>query len=154
VISNNPTNRTDVNPGLYSDKATDENLTSENWELILGLCDKVQDEGQPGYVGYYHRAAKSQRNTRAHAAIAAILKRLAHRNPNVQLYALSLAESLSKNLGIEIHRELASRAFTQGLEKLITDRVRNIVSDLVIDADYGPGNIRIPMKKFASGRWG
>jgi hypothetical protein len=67
---------------------------------------------------------------------------------------LSLAESLSKNLGIEIHRELASRAFTQGLEKLITDRVRNIVSELVIDADYGPGNIRIPMKKFASGRWG
>ncbi|KJA14934.1 hypothetical protein HYPSUDRAFT_149756 [Hypholoma sublateritium FD-334 SS-4] len=87
-------------------KTTDENLTSENWELILNLCDKVQDEKQPG----------------AHAAIAAILKRLAHRNPNVQLYALSLTESLSKNLGIEIHRELASRAFTQGLEKLITDR--------------------------------
>ncbi|KAF8961986.1 hypothetical protein BDZ97DRAFT_1905402 [Flammula alnicola] len=87
-------------------KTTDENLTSENWELILNLCDKVQDEGQPG----------------AHAAIAAILKRLAHRNPNVQLYALSLTEALSKNVGIEIHRELASRAFTQGLEKLITDR--------------------------------
>ncbi|PPQ80001.1 hypothetical protein CVT25_001407 [Psilocybe cyanescens] len=87
-------------------KTTDENLTSENWELILNLCDKVQDEGQTG----------------AHNAIAAILKRLAHRNPNVQLYALSLTESLSKNLGIEIHRELASRAFTQGLEKLITDR--------------------------------
>jgi signal transducing adaptor molecule len=51
------------------------------------------------------------------------LKRLAHRNPNVQLYALSLTESLSKNLGIEIHRELASKAFTQALEKLITDRV-------------------------------
>ncbi|KAF9480351.1 hypothetical protein BDN70DRAFT_805464 [Pholiota conissans] len=87
-------------------KTTDENLTSENWELILNLCDKVQDEGQTG----------------AHAAIAAILKRLAHRNPNVQLYALSLTEALSKNTGIEVHRELASRAFTQGLEKLITDR--------------------------------
>ncbi|KAF8185948.1 hypothetical protein BJ912DRAFT_880441 [Pholiota molesta] len=87
-------------------KTTDENLTSENWELILNLCDKVQDEGQPG----------------AHAAIAAILKRLAHRNPNVQLYALSLTEALGKNTGIEVHRELASRAFTQGLEKLITDR--------------------------------
>ena len=34
----------------YTDKATDENLTSENWELILNLCDKVQDEGQSGYV--------------------------------------------------------------------------------------------------------
>ncbi|KAF4610975.1 hypothetical protein D9613_006509 [Agrocybe pediades] len=90
----------------HTDKTTDENLTSENWELILNLCDKVQDEGQTG----------------AHSAIAAILKRLTHRNPNVQLYALSLTEALGKNLGIEIHRELASRAFTQGIERLIIDR--------------------------------
>ncbi|KAL0953380.1 hypothetical protein HGRIS_004619 [Hohenbuehelia grisea] len=87
-------------------KTTDENLTSENWELILNLCDKVLDEGQEG----------------ARNVIAAILKRLAHRNPNVQLYALTLAEALSKNCAIEVHREIASRAFTQGLEKLITDR--------------------------------
>jgi hypothetical protein len=60
----------------------------------------------------------------AHSVIAAVLKRLAHRNPNVQLYALSLAEALSKNCGLELHREIASRAFTQGLEKIITDRVR------------------------------
>ena len=33
---------------LKLDKTTDENLTSENWELILNLCDKVQDEGQTG----------------------------------------------------------------------------------------------------------
>lgn len=58
----------------------------------------------------------------AHEVIAAILKRLAHRNPNVQLYALSLAESLQKNVGIEVNREIASKAFTQGLEKIITDR--------------------------------
>ena len=32
-------------------KTTDENLTSENWELILNLCDKVQDEGEQGYAG-------------------------------------------------------------------------------------------------------
>lgn len=59
----------------------------------------------------------------AHNVIAALLKRLAHRNPNVQLYALSLSESLSKNCDIQLHREIASRAFTQGLEKLIVDRV-------------------------------
>jgi len=29
-------------------KTTDENLTGENWELILNLCDKVQDEGEMG----------------------------------------------------------------------------------------------------------
>jgi len=31
-------------------KTTDENLTSENWEFILNLCDKVSDEGQSGYA--------------------------------------------------------------------------------------------------------
>jgi signal transducing adaptor molecule len=55
--------------------------------------------------------------------VAAVLKRLAHRNPNVQLYALSLVEALSKNCGIIVHREIASKSFTQGLEKIITDRV-------------------------------
>ncbi|KAI5124243.1 hypothetical protein M0805_005092 [Coniferiporia weirii] len=87
-------------------KTTDENLTSENWELILNLCDKVVDEGEQG----------------ARNVIAAVLKRLAHRNPNVQLYALALVEALSKNCGLEMDREIASRSFTQGLEKLITDR--------------------------------
>jgi signal transducing adaptor molecule len=43
----------------------------------------------------------------------------------VQLYALSLAEALSKNCGKELHAEIASRAFTQSLEKLVTDRVRH-----------------------------
>ncbi|KIK20819.1 hypothetical protein PISMIDRAFT_682021 [Pisolithus microcarpus 441] len=87
-------------------KATDENLTGEDWETILNLCDKVQDEGEQG----------------AQIAIAALLKRLAHRSPNVQLYALSVSEALSKNCGIVLHRELASRVFTQGLERLVTDR--------------------------------
>ncbi|KAI9464810.1 hypothetical protein F5148DRAFT_1209321 [Russula earlei] len=87
-------------------KATDETLTSENWELILNLCDKVQEEGEQG----------------ARNVIAAILKRLAHRNPNVQLYSLTLAESLSKNCTKELHSEIASRAFTQALERIITDR--------------------------------
>ncbi|KAF8998603.1 hypothetical protein BDQ17DRAFT_1247500 [Cyathus striatus] len=87
-------------------KTTDENLTSENWELILNLCDKVEEEGEEG----------------ARQVIAALLKRLTHRNPNVQLYTLTLAESLSKNVGTKINREIASRAFTQGLEKIIIDR--------------------------------
>jgi hypothetical protein len=29
-------------------KTTDENLTGENWELILNLCDKVQEDGENG----------------------------------------------------------------------------------------------------------
>ena len=51
----------------------------------------------------------------------------------MQLYALALTESLSKNCGAVINREIASRAFTQGLEKLVTDRVSAVLDALPVD---------------------
>ncbi|KAJ9250631.1 hypothetical protein DTO207G8_6008 [Paecilomyces variotii] len=86
-------------------KATDENLTSENWEYILDVCDKVSAE-----------------ESGAKDAVAALIKRLAHRNANVQLYTLELANALSQNCGPVIHRELASRSFTDSLLRLANDR--------------------------------
>jgi hypothetical protein len=81
----------------------------------------------------------------ARNVIAAILKRLAHRNPNVQLYSFTLVESLSKNCGKELHQEIASRAFTQAFERLITDRVRksvlisfNPLAKLLTDSAFSP----------------
>ncbi|KAF2472637.1 uncharacterized protein BDR25DRAFT_302749 [Lindgomyces ingoldianus] len=86
-------------------KATDENLTSENWEYILDVCDKVGSE-----------------ETGAKDAVAAMIKRLAHRNANVQLYTLELANALSQNCGMKIYKELASRSFTDALLRLAADR--------------------------------
>jgi signal transducing adaptor molecule len=86
-------------------KATDENLTAENWEYILDVCDKVNVE-----------------DTGAKDAVAALIKRLAHRNANVQLYTLELANALSQNCGSKVHRELASRSFTEALLRLAADR--------------------------------
>ncbi|KAK2761705.1 ESCRT-0 subunit protein hse1 [Arachnomyces sp. PD_36] len=86
-------------------KATDENLTSENWEYILDVCDKVAAE-----------------ESGAKDAVAALIKRLAHRNANVQLYTLELANALSQNCGPKIHRELASRSYTDALLRLANDR--------------------------------
>ncbi|KAJ5669544.1 VHS subgroup [Penicillium macrosclerotiorum] len=86
-------------------KATDENLTSENWEYILDVCDKVGAE-----------------ESGAKEAVAAMIKRLAHRNANVQLYTLELGNSLAQNCGPKIHRELASRSFTDALLRLAADR--------------------------------
>lgn len=51
-----------------------------------------------------------------------MIKRLAHRNANVQLYTLELANALSQNCGPELHRELASKAFTDALLRLAADR--------------------------------
>ncbi|KAF4630169.1 hypothetical protein G7Y89_g7970 [Cudoniella acicularis] len=86
-------------------KATDENLTSENWEYIMDVCDKVTTE-----------------ESGAKDAVASMIKRLAHRNANVQLYTLELANALSQNCGPKMHRELASRAFTDALLRLANDR--------------------------------
>ncbi|KAI9841414.1 MAG: ESCRT-0 subunit protein hse1 [Thelocarpon superellum] len=86
-------------------KATDENLTSENWEYIMDVCDKV-----------------ASADTGAKDAVATMIKRLAHRNANVQLYTLELANALSQNCGPQMHRELASRSFTDALLRLANDR--------------------------------
>lgn len=51
-----------------------------------------------------------------------MIKRLAHRNANVQLYTLELANALSQNCGSKIHRELASRSFTDAMLRLANDR--------------------------------
>jgi signal transducing adaptor molecule len=51
-----------------------------------------------------------------------MIKRLAHRNANVQLYTLELANALSQNCGIPMHKELSSRSFTDALLRLAADR--------------------------------
>lgn len=57
-------------------KATDENLTSEDWGSIIEVCDKVSGD-QDG----------------AKEAVQSMIKRLAHRNANVQLYTLEVGRA-------------------------------------------------------------
>ncbi|KAI8969740.1 hypothetical protein BDB01DRAFT_816199 [Pilobolus umbonatus] len=86
--------------------ATNENLTGENWELILAVTDKVT------------RASPDS----ARDCVAAVEKRVNNKIPNVQLYAISLAEALVKNCDINLHREISSRYFTNTLSKLVHER--------------------------------
>ena len=85
---------------------------------------------------------RTYHSPRAKDAVAAMIKRLAHRNANVQLYTLEvrtyqyidkvhgeltvskLANALSQNCGVDMHRELASRSFTDAMLRLANDRVR------------------------------
>ncbi|EPS41455.1 hypothetical protein H072_4642 [Dactylellina haptotyla CBS 200.50] len=87
-------------------KATDENLTSENWEFIMEAVDKVDGGGEDA----------------AQNVVGALIKRLAHRNAQVQIYTLETANALSQNCGPKMHRELSSRAFTDALLRLAADR--------------------------------
>ncbi|CEH14191.1 hse1_ustma ame: full=class e vacuolar protein-sorting machinery protein hse1 [Ceraceosorus bombacis] len=91
-------------------KATNENLTSENWELNLDVCDKVSGEGEVG----------------ARSCVHSISKRLQHRSAHVQIYALTLCDALSKNCGSIAQKELDSRTFAEALRRLIVDRNASI----------------------------
>ncbi|CUS09043.1 unnamed protein product [Tuber aestivum] len=87
-------------------KATDETLTSENWEYMMDAWEKINESGENGPKN----------------AVAALIKRLAHRNADVQIYTLELANAFSQNCGPKMHRELASRSFTESLLRLAGDR--------------------------------
>ncbi|CAG8690075.1 19707_t:CDS:10, partial [Cetraspora pellucida] len=100
--------------------ATDEKLTKEDWALMSVVCEKVYKAGDQG----------------ARDCISSIQKRLIHRNANVQLYALTLTNTLVKECGISIHKEVCSRAFTSTLTKMLNDRnthdvVKNRILDLI-----------------------
>ncbi|KAG0300727.1 ESCRT-0 subunit protein hse1 [Dissophora globulifera] len=86
--------------------ATSESLTSENWDLILTICEKVNRSGD-----------NSGRD-----CLAAIQKRIINKNANVVLYSLTLCESLAKNCGLKAQREISSRAFTTLLVKILNDK--------------------------------
>jgi len=87
--------------------ATSESLTSENWDLILTICEKVTRSG----------------DNAGRDCLAAIQKRLANKNANVILYSLTLCESLAKNCGLKAQREISSRSFTALLVKILNDKV-------------------------------
>lgn len=59
----------------------------------------------------------------ARNGVAALVKRLAHRNPNVQIYALELANTLAQNCQRPLQQELAGKQWTTALERILNDRV-------------------------------
>ncbi|OMJ20283.1 Class E vacuolar protein-sorting machinery protein HSE1 [Smittium culicis] len=93
----------------FIDKATSEKLTSEDWEIILEICDKVTEKQESG----------------ATECFAVINKRLLNRNPNVVYYTLSLVESLVKNCGTIASEQVASRYFTTTLIRILSDKTVN-----------------------------
>ncbi|USP79543.1 hypothetical protein yc1106_06817 [Curvularia clavata] len=105
-------------------KATDENLTSENWEYILLAANSTAGALRPWMPQHAMDVCDKvgSSDTGAKDAVAAMIRRLAHRNANVQLYTLELANALSQNCGIQMHKELASRSFTEALLRLANDR--------------------------------
>ncbi|ORY52680.1 hypothetical protein BCR33DRAFT_675530 [Rhizoclosmatium globosum] len=79
-------------------QATDEKQTRENWALFIRICEQ-----------------SSVSPEKARETVAAIAKRVAHKNANVSLFALTLANCLVQNCPLSVHREVSSRVLVDAL---------------------------------------
>src|SRR4051812_26355299 len=87
------------------EKVTSETQTTENWALMMDICDRVATDGQKG----------------AKQCLLSVKKRLNHRDPHVVIFAISLLDCLWNNCGAAFRREVSSKDFVSELNYKATN---------------------------------
>ncbi|CAF0835118.1 unnamed protein product [Adineta steineri] len=107
------------------EKATSPLLLEPDWESVLQLCDIVKSQDVP-----------------AKYAIQSIKKKFGHENAHVVLSSLQCLESIVKNCGGTIHKEVSQRDMIDALRELAKngpDIIRDKVLELIQCWSYGLG---------------
>ncbi|KAG8377099.1 hypothetical protein BUALT_Bualt09G0133300 [Buddleja alternifolia] len=96
------------------EKATSEFLIGPDWTMNIDICDTLNSN---------QMLAKD--------VVKALKKRLLHKNPKVQLLALTLLEMMVKNCGDYVHFQIAERKILQEMVKITDMHVRDKVLTLI-----------------------
>lgn len=80
---------------LQINKATDATLTSDNWQYILDVCDKISSDPE----------------TNIPAAMKIAKARLAQKDANIVLRMLTLLVAMGENCGSRMQQQIASTSF-------------------------------------------
>lgn len=111
------------------EKATSEFLIGPDWTMNIDICDTINSN-----------------QWLAKDVVKAVKKRLQHKNPKVQLLALTLMETMVKNCGDNVHFQIAERGILQDMVKTVKKKTDMHVRDKVLvlldswqEAFGGPG---------------
>ncbi|KAI5084639.1 hypothetical protein GOP47_0000808 [Adiantum capillus-veneris] len=119
-------------------RATSDMLSGPDWAMNMELCDIIHND--PGI---------------AKDAIKAVKKRIGHKNPKVQLLALTVLETLIKNCGDVVHHQVAAKHVLNEMVKIYKKHKDIQVRDKVLllldtwQEAFGGPNGRYPQYFFA-----
>ncbi|KAL2500394.1 TOM1-like protein 2 [Forsythia ovata] len=97
------------------EKATSEFLIGPDWTMNIDICDTINSN---------QMLAKD--------VVKAVKKRLQHKNPKVQLLALTLLETMVKNCGDYVHFQIAERSILQEMVKIVRKKTDMHVRDKIL----------------------
>ncbi|XP_073311622.1 TOM1-like protein 6 [Primulina huaijiensis] len=97
------------------EKATSEFLIGPDWTMNIDICDTINSN---------QMLAKD--------VVKAVKKRLQHKNPKVQLLALTLLETMVKNCGDYVHMQIAERNILQEMVKIVKKKTDMHVRDKIL----------------------
>uniref|UniRef100_A0A1L8DLD0 Putative signal transducing adaptor protein stam/stam2 n=1 Tax=Nyssomyia neivai TaxID=330878 RepID=A0A1L8DLD0_9DIPT len=96
------------------EKATSEKNTSEQWGVIMDICDKVGSS-----------------SINAKECLKSVMKRLSHNDPHVVIQAITLLDACVNNCGRNFHLEVASRDFENEYKRIVAKNQPPVTGKLV-----------------------